>query len=50
MRKKKCIITGTRAEYGLLKSIIKKNKIRKRLNFTNNSNWNAFITRIWINL
>ncbi|MEH1739360.1 UDP-N-acetylglucosamine 2-epimerase [Fusobacterium varium] len=31
MRKKICIITGTRAEYGLLKSIIKKIKLEKDL-------------------
>ena len=29
MRKKICVITGTRAEYGLLKSIIKKIKLEK---------------------
>lgn len=32
MRKKICVITGTRAEYGLLKSIIKKIKLEKDLN------------------
>ena len=48
--RKICVITGTRAEYGLLYWVMKSIESQSDLTITIDSHWYAFISRIWLNI
>ena len=47
IKKKICVITGTRAEYGLLSLLMKRIKSEKRF-FTNNMYWISSFQNAWL--
>ena len=42
-----CVVTGSRAEYGLLFQTLKKNPEVIEIKFKFNCHWNASIKKIW---